>query len=163
MIVTNKRYSYSRVVAIWINIHSVGENPINTPHAFHARFAYDPRPYISCSPCRQPFVSPHKDMPLHPEVVLATEDRLARPSPWVASLPHDSLGVWERGFDQVVTQLHQLTWPITSACDRYVQYLLVRPNPSVLNWHRRGLQPWRCQLSTHHSSTFPANGPPIST
>jgi hypothetical protein len=39
-------------------------------------------------------------------------------------LPHDSLGVGERGFHQVVTQLHQLTGPITPACDRYIQYLL---------------------------------------
>jgi hypothetical protein len=50
-------------------------------------------------------------MPLHPEEVLATEDRLARPSSWVTSfpLPRDSLGVGERCFGQVVTQLHQLT------------------------------------------------------
>jgi hypothetical protein len=42
---------------------------------------------------------------------LATEDRLAQPSFWVTlvALRHDSLGVGERGFGQVVTQLHQLT------------------------------------------------------
>jgi hypothetical protein len=56
-------------------------------------------------------------------------------------LPHDSLRVGERGFDQVVTQLHQLTGPITPACDRYVQYLLAGANPSVLNRHQRGLHP----------------------
>jgi hypothetical protein len=33
----------------------------------------------------------------------------------------------------------RLTRPISPACDRYVQYLLMRANPSVLNWHRRGL------------------------
>jgi hypothetical protein len=45
---------------------------------------------------------------LHSEEVLATKDRLARPSSWVTSfpLPHDSLGVGETGFGQVVTQLH---------------------------------------------------------
>jgi hypothetical protein len=39
---------------------------------------------------------------------------LARPSPWVTSffLPHDSLWVGERGFGQVVTQLHRLAGPI---------------------------------------------------
>jgi hypothetical protein len=44
-------------------------------------------------------------MPLHLEEVLATKDRLARPSPWVTSflLPCSSLGVGERGFGQVVT------------------------------------------------------------
>jgi hypothetical protein len=49
-------------------------------------------------------------MPLHPGEVLATKDRLARPSSWVTSfpLPHNSLRVGERGFGQVVTQLHHL-------------------------------------------------------
>jgi hypothetical protein len=74
-------------------------------------------------------------MPLHPGDNLATEDRLTRPLSWVTlfSLPHDSLRVGERGFGQVVTQLHQLTGPITLACDRYVQYLLAGANPLVLN------------------------------
>jgi hypothetical protein len=100
-----------------------------------------------------------------PGEVLSIEDRLAWSSSWITSfpLPHDSLGVGERGFGQVVIQLHQLTRPITPACDRYVQYLLTGGNPSVLNWHRRGLQPWRCRLSTHHSPTFPTDGPPLST
>jgi hypothetical protein len=54
-------------------------------------------------------------MPLHPGEILATEDRLARLSSWVTSspLPHDSLVVGERGFNQVVTQVHQFTGPIT--------------------------------------------------
>jgi hypothetical protein len=45
---------------------------------------------------------------------LATKDRLAQPLPCVTSffLPHDSLGVGERGFNQVITQLHQLIGPI---------------------------------------------------
>jgi hypothetical protein len=68
-------------------------------------------------------------MSLYPGEVLATEHRLAQPSPWVTSfpLPHDSLGVGERGFSQVVTQLHPLTGPTTPACDRYIQYLLTGP------------------------------------
>jgi hypothetical protein len=79
-------------------------------------------------------------MTLHPEEVLSTEDRLVWPSPWVTSffLPHDSLGVGVRGFGQVVTQLHQLTGPITPVYDRYVQYLLAGANPSILNRHMRG-------------------------
>jgi hypothetical protein len=77
---------------------------------------------------------------LHPEEVLVTKDRLARPLPWVTSffLPHDSLRVGERGFGQMVTQLHQLTGSITPACDQYVQYLLTGANPLVLNRHRCG-------------------------
>jgi hypothetical protein len=62
------------------------------------------------------------NMPLHLKEVLATKDRLTRPSPWVASffLPHDSLGVGERCFDQVVTHLLQLTGLISPVCDRYI-------------------------------------------
>jgi hypothetical protein len=155
-------YSYLRVTAIRIDVHPAGKNPINTSHAFHVRFAYGPEPYISRGLRRQPFASSPQgwNMPLHPEEVLAINDRLARPSPWVISLflPHDSLGAPERGFDQVVTQLHHLTGPITPACDQYVQYLLTGANPSVLNRYRRGLQPWRCRLSTNYSPTFPTDG-----
>jgi hypothetical protein len=70
-------------------------------------------------------------MPLHTKEVLAIKDRLARPLPWVISLflPHDNLGAPERGFGQVVIQLHQLTGPITPACDQYVQYLFTGANP----------------------------------
>jgi hypothetical protein len=39
MTATNKRYSYLRVAVIRIDVHPTGENPINTPHAFHTRFA----------------------------------------------------------------------------------------------------------------------------
>jgi hypothetical protein len=97
-----------------------------------------------------------QNMPLHPEEVLTTKDRLAQPSSWVASffLPCDSLGVGERDFGPMVTQVLQLTGAISPACNRYVQYLLVGVNPSVLNQHRWGLQPWRCWLATYHSPTF---------
>jgi hypothetical protein len=61
MTATNKQYSYPRVIAIRIDVHPVGENSINTLHAFRARFAYGPRPYIFRGPGRQPFASPHKD------------------------------------------------------------------------------------------------------
>jgi hypothetical protein len=57
----------------------------------------------------------------------------------------------------LMNKLHQFTGPITPAYDRYVQYLLVGANPLVFNRHRRGLQPWRCRLSTYHSLTFPTD------
>jgi hypothetical protein len=60
-------------------------------------------------------------------------------------------------------QATTLTGPISPACDRYVQYLLARANPSVLNRHRRWLQPWRCKLATSHSAIFPTDGPPLFT
>jgi hypothetical protein len=55
----------------------------------------------------------------------------------------------------------RLIGPITPVCDRYVQYLLAGANRTVLNWHRRGLQPWRCQLATYHSLTFPTSSLPF--
>jgi hypothetical protein len=96
-------------------------------------------------------------MPLHSGEVLTTKDSLTRASSWVTSFPlaHDSLGVGERGFGQVITQLHQLTGSITPACDRHVQYLLTGANPSVLNRHMWGLQPWRCRLSIHPQLSQP--------
>jgi hypothetical protein len=96
-------------------------------------------------------------MPLHPGEVLATEDRLTRSLSWVTSfpLPHDSLGVGERGFSQVVTQLHQLTRPISPACDRYVQYFLMGTNPSVLNRHRRELPHRNHKIAIAFSPPFP--------
>jgi hypothetical protein len=98
-------------------------------------------------------------MPLHPEEVLATKDRLARSSPWVTLffLSHDSLEVWERfqpsGYTATTTY-----WAHIPEYNRYVQCLLTGANPSVLNQHRRGLQPCRCRLSTSHSPTFPTSG-----
>jgi hypothetical protein len=90
---------------------------------------------------------------------LTIKDRLAQPSSWVTSffLPCDSSEVGERGFDPMATQLLQLTGPISLVCDRYVQFLLVGANPSVLNRHRQGLQSWRCRLTTYHSPTFPTS------
>jgi hypothetical protein len=66
----------------------------------------------------------------------------------------------------LTNKLHWFTRPITPACDRYVQYLLARVNPSVLNRHRWMLQPWRCRLSTYHSLTLLTDGlhfPPKGT
>jgi hypothetical protein len=96
---------------------------------------------------------------------LATEYRLARPSSWVALFPlsHDRLRVAERGFSQVITQLHQLIEPILPACDRYVQYLHTGTNPSVLNRHRRGLPHRNLGIAIALSLPFPSEcstGPP---
>jgi hypothetical protein len=147
---------------IQIDVHPAGENPTNmlctlsTPVYAHST-------YIFCG--QSSYMTTFHWLPrsqnrsLHPEEVLTTKDRLVQPSSWVTSfpLPCDSPGVRERGFDPMVTQLHQLTGPISPACDRYVQYLLVGAHRTVLNRHRRGLQPWRCQLFTYHSPTFPTS------
>jgi hypothetical protein len=51
---------------------------------------------------------------------------------------------------------------ISPACDRYDQYLLMGANRMVLNWHRRGLQPWRCQLATYPLPDLPNQLSPLS-
>jgi hypothetical protein len=72
---------------------------------------------------------------------------------------------WSRG-DNVWPSDYTATsayWAHIPACDQYVQCLLTGSNPSVLNRHRRGLQPWRCRHSTSHSPTFPNDSHPLFT
>jgi hypothetical protein len=150
-----------------IDVHPAGENPTNTPRTLptpvHARSVYafyGQSPYVTTFH----WLPRSRNRPLHPEEVLATKDRLARSSSWVASflLPCNSPGVWERGFGPMLTQLHQLTGPISPACDRYVQNLLAGANRTVLNRHRRGLQPWRCRLATYLLLDHPNQLSPLS-
>jgi hypothetical protein len=139
-------YLYLRVAAIRIDVHHVGENPNNTPHMLPTLVHACPT-HTFCG--QSPYVTTFhwlprsRNRPLHPEEVLTIKNRLAQSSSWVTSsfLPCDSPGAGERGFGPMVTQLLQLTGPISPTCDRYVQYLLVGVNPSVLNRHWRGLQP----------------------
>jgi hypothetical protein len=56
----------------------------------------------------------------------------------------------------------RFTGPISSACDRYVQYLPAGANQTVFNRHRRGLQHWRCRLATYPLSDLPNQLSPIS-
>jgi hypothetical protein len=130
---------------IRIDVRPAGENLTNTPrtlptpvHAHPPYASYGQSPYVATFH----WLSQSRNKPLHSEEVLAIKDRLTQPSSWVASflLPCDSPGVEERSFSLMVTQLPQLTGPISPACDRYVQYLLTGANPSVLNRHMRGLQ-----------------------
>jgi hypothetical protein len=153
-------YSYPRVTAIRIDVHPAGENPTKTPHTLptpvHVSPAYT---FYGQSPYVTTFhwLPRSRNRPLHPEEVLPTKDRLVQPLSWVTSflLPCDSLGVGESGFSPMVTQLHQLTGPISLACDRYVQNLLAGANRTVLNRHRRGLQPLRCRLTTYPLPDLP--------
>jgi hypothetical protein len=76
--------------------------------------------------------------------------------PWVHIQLLSRASQWSRGYKP-----SSYRWPtirftgtISPACDQYVQYLLTGANPSVLNRHRRGLQPWRYRLPTYHSPTF---------
>jgi hypothetical protein len=130
-------YSYQRVVLIRIDVHPAGENPTNTPRTLptpvHACLAYafcGQSPYVTTFH----WLPQSRNIPLHPKEVLATKDRPPQPSSWVTSflLPCDSPGVGGRGFGPMVTHLYQL------------------------NRHRRGLQPWRCRLTTYPLPDLPS-------
>jgi hypothetical protein len=146
---------------IRIDVHPVGENPTNMSHMVPTPVHACPV-YASCG--QSPYVTTFhwlprsRNNPLHPKEVLTTKNRLTQPSSWVASffLPCGSSGVGERGFGPMVTR------PISPTCDRYVQYLLVGANPSVLNRHMRGLQPWRCWLATYPLPNLPNQMSPLS-
>jgi hypothetical protein len=56
----------------------------------------------------------------------------------------------------------RFTRHISLACDRYVQYLLMGGNRTVINQHRRGLQPWRCWFATYPLSDLPNQLSPLS-
>jgi hypothetical protein len=105
-----------------------------------------------------------RNKPLHPEKVLTANDRLVQPSSRVASLflSCDSPGVGERDFGPMVTQLLQLTEPISSAYDRYIQYLLAGPTHRSLtdtgggyNHRGAGLPHTTLRPSQPAVSTFP--------
>jgi hypothetical protein len=132
---------------IRIDIHPAGKNPTNTPCTLPT--LVNARPTYAFYG-QSPYVTTFHWLP-------RSKDRLTQPSSWVASffLPCDNPRVGERGFGPIVTQLHQLTGPISPACDQYIQYLLTGVNPSVLNRHRRGLEPWSYQLATYPLPDLP--------
>jgi hypothetical protein len=74
--------------------------------------------------------------------------------PYPVSLPSQPMKQWRK------SNIHQqqatrFTGFISPACDWYVQYLLMGGNRTVLNRHRRGLQPWRCWFTTYPLPDLP--------
>jgi hypothetical protein len=159
-------YSYSRVTAIQIDVHPAGKNPTNTPHASHAQSTYGSGPYVShvvhiWQPCA--LSSAVMDRATAPEKKGAWQISQHDGWPIHGSIPNFSpepaievVGGKPPSVDGI---LLGLPGPEAPACDRYIQYLLVRANPSVFNRLRWGLQPWRCRLATYHSLTFPIRCP----
>jgi hypothetical protein len=150
---------------IRIDIHSTWENLTNMIHTLFTSVHVCPT-YASCG--RSPYVAifyvvvnrfekihcPWEECP----PTQSTTRRLT--DPWVRTqlLSHNSQ--WSSGekLSFCWQSTTRITGPISPACDRYGQYLLAGVNPSVLNRLRWGLQPWRCQLFTYHSPTFPIGG-----
>jgi hypothetical protein len=101
---------------IQIDVHSAGKTrPTRHTHPMLSPPLVPDYMYLAWSTHSNLLRSPH-EVEIGPtlEEILATTDRLARPSPWVTSsfLPHDRLSIGERGFSQVVTKIHRFTGPI---------------------------------------------------
>jgi hypothetical protein len=157
-------YTYSRVVAIQIDVHHAGENPTNMPLMLSTP-VHVCLTYASCG--ESPYVATFHESSTELSMPTAPEKKGSRHNPQRAGWPicgsipsfspeptNEAVGV-KPSIDRRSTT--RLTRPISPACDQYIQYLLTEANPSVLNRHRRGLQPWRCRLSIYHSPTFPTS------
>jgi hypothetical protein len=126
--------------------------------------------YTSHSSSRTPGVHFLRAIPIRDNLSLAQPSSWQPKTDWPSRktevtsflLPCDDPGVGERGFSPMVIQLHQLTGSISPACNRYVQYLLVGVNRTILNRHRQGLQPCRCRLTTYPLPDLPNQLSPLS-
>jgi hypothetical protein len=127
-------YSYLRVAAIRIDVHPAGENPTNTtrmlPTSVHVRLGY-----ASCG--RSPYVAIFHEPPTELDGVTAPDTIPSMPAdrsvdPYPVSLLSQPVKQWRK------PKIHQqqatrFTGPISPACDRYVQYLLMGAYRTVLN------------------------------
>jgi hypothetical protein len=165
----NKRYSYLRITAIWINAHPAWKNPTNTPHASHAQSVYGPRPYVS-------HAVTHSNLSRSRQHIYTDPLPPRRRAP---STIHSSTTVWSAG--SYPASLHNSQWgsgektifcwqpatiltgPISPTCDRYVQYLLTGANPSVLNRHRRGATALKALAFQMPLPDLPNRRSPLST
>jgi hypothetical protein len=151
-------------MVIRINVHSAGENPTYTTRTLPMKLHIHPA-YASCGQSLYmatfhessvdldgSHCSREKGLPTQSTARQLIDPRvrtqfLSQANQWSSRLK-PSLYRWQD------TRLSGL---ISPACDRYVQYLLTGANPLVLNQRRRGLQPWRCRLSTYDCPTFPTS------
>jgi hypothetical protein len=98
---------------IQIDVHPAGETqPIRHTHPMLSPCMSPDHTYLARSTHSHLSHSPYEvETGLTPERNLGDQGRLTQPSSWITSfsLPHDGLRGGERCFDQVITQLHQLT------------------------------------------------------
>jgi hypothetical protein len=163
--------SYLRVAVIQI-IHPVGENLINTTRTLSTPVHICPR-YASYG--QSPYVVTfHESSTNLNGSPCSQEKRLLTQSTarwltdlWVRTQFLSQANQWSSRLKPSFCwwQATRLTGPISPVCDRYVTHLLMGANPSVLNRHRRGLQPCRCRLANttprpSHPTVlhFPPNG-----
>jgi hypothetical protein len=140
-------YSYPRVAVIRIDIHPTEE----TRPTRHVRFtcqstytlrtlpAGGPRTWQPSMSHRQSCTESLLPRKRAPDTIPSTPANCSA-GPYPVSLSSQLMKQWTK------PNIHQqqatrFTGPISPACDRYVQYLLMGTNRTVLNRHRRGLQP----------------------
>jgi hypothetical protein len=159
---TNKQYSYPRVTMIQINVQPVGKIRYTRHVCFPWQSTYTTRTLSTGSPHTwQPFAS-HQQYwadSTTPEKK-GSQHNSQHATQFLSQDNHWSSDEIQASIDNM---LHRFIGPITPACDWYIQYLLTGANPSVLNRHRRGLQPWRCLHAASHFLTIQTDSPPLST
>jgi hypothetical protein len=149
-------------MAIRINVHPTGENPTNTTRTLSTPVHVHP---VYTFSGWSPYIATYHEPSTELSRATAPEKRGSQHNPQHAGWPirgsvpsfspkptNEAVGAKWSIYRRHATRL---TGPISLACDQYVQYLLTEANPSDLNRHSRGLQPWRCRLATYHSPTFP--------
>jgi hypothetical protein len=161
-------YSYPRVARIPIDVHPTRENPTKMTRMLPTLVHVCPV-YASCG--RSPYVATFRETltdldrsHYSRDKGLSTQSTARRlTDPRVHTQLLSRASQWSRGRkpSSCLWPTTRFTEPISPACDQYVQYLLTGANPSVLNRHRWGIQPWRCRLSISHSPTFPTSCLPL--
>jgi hypothetical protein len=149
---------------IWIDLHPAGKNLTNTSHTLPTPVHICPT-YTSFG--QSSYVATfHESLTELSRLTAPREEGLptqSTPRRWPIheSVPNfspepanEEVGAKSSIYRRPTTRL---TGPISPVYDRYIQYLLTRANSLVLNRYKRGLQLWRCRLSSYHSPTFPTS------
>jgi hypothetical protein len=169
MTATTSDYSDPRVTTIRIDVHPTGKYPTNTSCTLPTPVHVCPV-YTSCG--QSPYVITFHESSTELSRPTAPKKKSSRHNPqrvdWsiYGSVPSFSPEPTNEEVEAKPSIYRRpttrLTGSISLACGRYVQYLLTGVNPSIFNRHRRGLQSWRCRLSTYHSPTFPTSCLPLT-
>jgi hypothetical protein len=162
---TNKRYSYPRVAAIQIDVHSAGKNPIHMTcmlppliHVYPAYTSYEQSTYVTIfhesSTKLSRVTAPEKKGSRHNPQYIGWPIHGSVPS----FLLKPTLKQWGQSQASIDGRLLGLLSPYHQhVIGTFNTYLRGGGNPLVLNRHRWRLQPWRCRLSIYHSPTFPTS------
>jgi hypothetical protein len=140
------RYSYPRVVAIWIDVHPTGKLDQHATCIPRSVRVWPLTIHISCGPHITIFHESSIGLdgcttPKKKGSWLYLSAQLS--DPWDPPQFLSQHSHWSSVLKPSICWRHatRLIGPILPACDQYVQYLPAWANLSILNQHRRGLQP----------------------